>query len=108
MSAAACSPANMAAVPAIGGFGIDRACYDAEHDLVLIGSLLPAGADGFSRTPAFDCAGNRWVSLKVGYGTSGEKKVPMTPRGHSSGIVFDPKRNLIWGRSEERRVGKEC
>lgn len=97
MSAAALSPTNMAAVPAIGGFGIDRACYDAEHDLVLIGSLLPAGADGIARTPAFDCAGNRWVSLKVGYGTSGEKKVPVTPRGHSSGIVFDPKRKLIWG-----------
>ena len=97
MAASALSPANMAAVAAAGGFGTDRACYDAENDLVLIGSLLPPGTDGFSRTPAFDCANNRWVSLKVAYTTAGEKKNPITPRGHSSGIVFDQKRKLIWG-----------
>jgi hypothetical protein len=97
LAAAPLAPTNMAAVAAVGGFGTDRACYDPENDLVLIGSLLPAGADGFSRTPAYDCAGNRWVSLKIAYLTSGDKKVPVTPRGHSSGIVFDPKRKLIWG-----------
>ena len=104
MTASALSPANMSAVPAVGGFGTDRACYDIANDLALMGTLLPPDADGFQRTPAFDCAGNRWLSLKLGYETAGDKKTPVTPRGHSSGIVFDPKRKLVWGVDSNCRV----
>jgi len=90
------SPANMAAAAATT-FGLDRACYEPQGDLVLMGTLLPSDADGFQRTPAYDCAANRWVSLRIGYEAAGDKKTPQTPRGHSSGIVYDAKRKLVWG-----------
>jgi hypothetical protein len=78
-------------------FGLDRACYEPQSDLVLLGTLLPPDADGFQRTPAYDCAANRWVSLKIGYEAASDKKTPQTPRGHSSGIVYDAQRKLVWG-----------
>jgi len=99
LTAAALSPPNMGA-PDLAGIGLDRACYDPEHDLVLFGTLLPADAGGFQPTPAFDCAGNRWVALKLNYDApmrGDGKKNPLTPRGHSSGMAFDPGRKLIWG-----------
>ena len=95
--AAGLSPANMAAVAAAGGFGIDRAVYDPENDLVLMAALLPAGPAGPQLTPAFDCAANRWVSLKLQYATAGDRKDPQTPRGHSCGVMYDARRKLIWG-----------
>jgi hypothetical protein len=47
--------------------------------------------------PAFDCSGNRWVSLKIAYQTAGNKKQPQVPTGHSCGVMYDARRKLIWG-----------
>ena len=91
------APANMAAAGR-RPFAIDRALYDPRGDLVIFCALLPADADGFQRTPAYDCAGNRWVSLKVGYERTDEGK-PLAPGAvrHSCGLVWDARRGLIWG-----------
>jgi hypothetical protein len=91
----ALAPGNMTAARAIG-FGIDRACYEPQSDLVIMGALLPPDAAGFQRTPAYDCAANRWISLKLRYGVADDKK-PLAPRSHSSGLVYDARRKLIWG-----------
>ena len=96
LAVAALSPANMAATGAVR-FGLDRGCYDPGNDLFLLATLLPPDASGFQRTPAYDCARNRWVSLKLAYEVGGHRKEPLTPRGHSCGLMHDPKRKLIWG-----------
>ena len=67
-------------------------CYDPVHDLV-VGTTLPPDETGLRRTPAYDCAGNRWVSLKIG----GPNPSGKTGRNVSLGLIYDPKRNLIWG-----------
>ncbi len=66
--------------------------YDAANDLFLAGATLPPGPDGFRRTPAYDPAGNRWVSLRIG----GED--PSGPKGRnvSLGLMYDAKRKLFW------------
>jgi hypothetical protein len=66
--------------------------YDAGNDLFLVGATLPPGPDGLRRTPAYDPAGNRWVSLRIG----GED--PSGPKGRnvSLGMMFDAKRGLFW------------
>ena len=107
LNASQLSPPNMAALPACGAFGspmangtgVTRAVYDPESDMVLFGALMTAVEDGFRRTPAYDCAGNRWVGLKLKYEGGGRdgKGAPATPRYYDSGMVFDPKRKLIWG-----------
>jgi hypothetical protein len=91
------SPGNAGAADAAGPFGIDRACYHPGADLVLFGTLLPPDPDGFRRTPAYDPVENRWVSLRLAYEAAGEKKEPRTPRGHSSAIIHDARRGLVWG-----------
>ncbi|MBM4033332.1 MAG: hypothetical protein FJ291_16335 [Planctomycetes bacterium] len=95
----ALSPPNAGAAQ---GFLIDRAVYEPASDLVLFAALMPADADGFQRTPAYDCAANRWVSLKIAYEVEkrGDRKpTPLTPRGpgHSCGVMYDARRKLIWG-----------
>ncbi|MBN1421459.1 MAG: hypothetical protein JXP34_21980 [Planctomycetes bacterium] len=95
--ASALSPKNMEAAKAAGRFGIDRACYDPRNDLFLLATLLPPGPDGLRRTPAYDCAGNRWVSLRIAYEERKDRKTPYVPMGHSCGIVYDAKRGLVWG-----------
>lgn len=94
----ALSPPNAAAAT---GFAIDRAVYEPASDLVVFGALMPADAAGFQRTPAYDCAGNRWLSLKIAYEVEkrDRKVLPLTPRGpgHSCGVMYDAKRKLIWG-----------
>ncbi|MBM4041935.1 MAG: hypothetical protein FJ290_25855, partial [Planctomycetes bacterium] len=98
LAASALSPPNAGVAQ---GFAIDRACYEPTGDLVIFGALMPADADGFQRTPAYDCAGNRWVSLKIAYEVEkrDRKAIPLTPRGpgHSCGVMYDAKRKLIWG-----------
>ncbi|HUT35083.1 MAG TPA: kelch repeat-containing protein [Planctomycetota bacterium] len=98
LAASALSPANAAVAT---GFLIDRACYEPASDLVVFAALLPPDADGLQRTPAYDCAGNRWVSLKIAYDVEkrDRKAIPLTPRGpgHSCGVMYDAKRKLIWG-----------
>lgn len=66
--------------------------YDVESDLFLVGATLPAGADGRRRTPAYDPAGDRWVSLAVG-GTDPSGKAG---RNVSLGLMYDAKRRLFW------------
>jgi len=74
--------------------------YDPENDLVLVGGTLPPGEEGFRRTPAYDCAGDRWISLKIG------GRDPSGPRGRdpSLGMVYDPKRKLFWAVDARSRV----
>jgi hypothetical protein len=109
------SPRNQGAAAAAGRFGIDRACYHIGTDLVIFATLLPAGADGARRTPAYYAAGNRWLSLALKCEESGagdrpaklalpRGAEPLTPRGHSSAIVFDLDRDLIWGVDASCRV----
>ncbi len=84
---------------------IDRCCYDPEHDLVLLASYLTDRGDQ-TPTPAYDCAGNRWIELDVGYELSQRNGRPERkfPHGRSCGIMFDPKRRLIWGTDTNSQV----
>jgi hypothetical protein len=58
----------------------------------MVGGTLPPGEDGLRRTPAYDPAANRWVSLRIG----GED--PSGPKGRnvSLGLMYDAKRKLLW------------
>jgi hypothetical protein len=70
-----------------------RECrYDVANDLVLVGGTLPPDSAGIRRTPAYDCAGNRWVSLKLG----GDDPSGKTGRNVSLGLMYDAKRKLFW------------
>jgi hypothetical protein len=66
--------------------------YDTANDLVLGGCTLEPDADGVRRTPAYDCAGDRWVSLKIGGDDPSGKK----GRNVSLGMMVDAKRKLYW------------
>lgn len=65
--------------------------YDATNDLLLVGGTLPPDDGGLRRTPAYDCANNRWVSLKI----TGDD--PSGPKGRnvSLGMMYDAKRKLF-------------
>jgi hypothetical protein len=66
--------------------------YDSANDLVLAGCTMTPDADGFRRTAAYDCAGNRWISLKIaGDDPSGKKG-----RSVSLGMMYDAQRKLFW------------
>jgi hypothetical protein len=65
--------------------------YDPDQDLMVVGATLPP-VDGLRRTPAYDCAGNRWVSLKIG----GDDPSGKTGRNVSLGLMHDAKRKLFW------------
>jgi hypothetical protein len=65
--------------------------YDTEHDLVLVGGTLPPDDTGLRRTPAYDCAGNRWVSLKI----TGDDPSGAKGRNVSLGMMYDAKRKLF-------------
>jgi hypothetical protein len=103
----AMEPRNRAVMAALGLQEVDRACYDPQSDLVLTANLLPPNHEKAHRSLAYDCAGNRWVSLDIKYAVDKEDRKPATPRGdgHSCGLVVDAKRCLIWGvNTLERRV----
>jgi hypothetical protein len=74
--------------------------YDAEHDLFLVGGTLPPGPDGARRTPAYDPAADRWVSLKI----TGDD--PSGPRGRnvSLGLMYDARRKLFWAVDTNSKV----
>jgi len=66
--------------------------YDPTTDLVLGGCTLEPDGEGLRRTPAYDCAGDRWVSLKIGGDDPSGKK----GRNVSLGMMVDAKRKLYW------------
>ena len=74
--------------------------YDPEHDLLLVGATLPPDASGLRRTPAYDCAGNRWVSLKIG----GDDPSGKVGRNVSLGMMYDAKRHLFWAVDTNSKV----
>jgi hypothetical protein len=92
------SPAGRAAANAIPYLCQLR--YDPEHDLVLAGATLPADDGGLRRTPAYDCAGNRWVSLRI----TGNDPNGKTGRNVSLGLVYDARRKLFWAVDTAGRV----
>ena len=52
------------------------------------------------RTPAYDCAGNRWVSLKLG----GDDPSGKTGRNVSLGMMYDANRKLFWAVDTDSNV----
>ncbi len=74
--------------------------YDSASDLLLVGATLPPGEDGLRRTPAYDCAANRWVSLRI----TGQD--PSGPQGRnvSLGLMYDQRRGLFWAVDTDSRV----
>jgi sialidase-1 len=66
--------------------------YDPANDLLLVGATLPPEGDGPRRTPAYDCANNRWVTLALG-GTDPSGKAG---RNVSLGLMYDAKRKVFW------------
>jgi len=92
------SPAGMGAAGAISYLCQIR--YDAANDLLLVGATLPPGPDGLRRTPAYDCATNRWISLRItGTDPSGDKG-----RNVSLGLMYDARRKLFWAVDTHSRV----
>lgn len=94
MQAKALSPGGMeraANFPAVV-----RLSYDPDRDLMLVGTTLPPDAAGVQRTPAYDPAGNRWVTLRL----AGDQ--PAT--GHSMGLVYDKKRKLHWASDRRGQI----
>ncbi|MBC8288839.1 MAG: hypothetical protein H8E37_00835 [Planctomycetes bacterium] len=84
---------------------VDKCCYDATYDLLLLGSYLK-DSGAHTPTPAFDCAGNRWVKLDIGYST-GKRSGNTTrafPHRRSDGLMFDARRQLIWGTDTNSQV----
>ncbi len=67
--------------------------YDPQHDLLLGGCTLPPAEEGGQRrTPAYDCQGNRWVSLRI----AGDDPSGKAGRNVSLGLLYDAKRKLFW------------
>lgn len=90
---------------AVNFANVDKCCYDAKNDLLLLGTFLKDSGDHTS-TPAFDCAANRWVKLDIGYST-GERSGSTTrafPHRRSDGLMFDAERQLIWGTDTNSQV----
>lgn len=84
---------------------VDKCVFDAEHDLLLLGTYLKDAGDHTS-TPAYDCKANRWVLLDIGYKT-GKRSGRTTrafPHARSDGLMFDAKRNLVWGTDTNSQV----
>ncbi len=84
------TPENAAAAS-----GISYLCqirYDSTNDLLLAGCTLPPDAGGARRTPAYDPATNRWVSLKI----TGDDPSGKTGRNVSLGLMYDVGRKMFW------------
>jgi hypothetical protein len=84
------SPRGMAGAAAIPYLCQIR--YDSDNDLLLVGATLPPDDKGVRRTPAYDCAGNRWMSLKIGGADPNGKG----GRNVSLGLMVDTRRKLFW------------
>lgn len=84
------SPAGMKAADAIPYLCQIR--YDEANDLLPVGATLPPDENSLRRTPAYDPAGNRWISLKItGDDPSGERG-----RNVSLGMMYDAQRKMFW------------
>ena len=84
---------------------VDKCCYDADHDLLLIGTYLKDAGD-HTPMPAYDCRNNQWITLGIEYST-GERFGRTTrafPHNRSDGLMFDPRRQLIWGTNTNSQV----
>jgi hypothetical protein len=75
----------------------DRAVYDPESDLVVFAAYVPGDPATVRRTVAYDCAGERWVTLNLDYAIEGKRALQPRGGGHSCGLMFDARRKLIWG-----------
>lgn len=84
---------------------VDKCCYDAENDLLLLGAYLKDAGD-HTPTPAYDCRRNRWITLNIKYatGTRGERTTRAFPHQRSDGLMFDPLRKLVWGTDTNSQV----
>ena len=60
-------------------------------DLLLAGANLRGGEKPW-RTPAYDCAANKWISLKI----TGDDPSGPEGRNVSLGLMYDAKRKLFW------------
>lgn len=84
---------------------VDKCVYDAGHDLLLLGTFLNGSGD-HTPTPAYDCAADGWVMLDIKY-TTGERSGNTTrafPHRRSDGLMYDARRNLIWGTDTNSQV----
>jgi hypothetical protein len=84
---------------------VDKCCYDAANDLLLIGTYLK-GAGDHTPTPAYDCRNNRWITLNIRYSTGNRygRTTRAFPHARSDGLVFDARRKLIWGTDTNSRI----
>ena len=84
---------------------VDKCCYDAANDWLLMGTFLKGSGD-HGPTPAYDCQTNRWVTLNIRYSTG--KRSGNTfrafPHRRSDGLMFDARRKLIWGTNANSQV----
>jgi len=84
---------------------VDKCCYDAEHDLIVLGTYLKDAGD-HTPTPAYDCPTNRWILLNIGYATG--KRLGNTtrafPHNRSDALMFDPRRKLLWGTDANSQI----
>jgi len=92
------SPAGRAAAAAISD--LCQIGADSAHDLLLVGATLPAGPDGIRRTPAYDCAGNKWISLKI---TGDDPNASNRPNA-TSALVYDARRDLFWAINAQNEI----
>lgn len=92
------SPAGKEAAAAISYLCQLR--YDPADDLLLAGCTLPPGPDGLRRTPAYDCATNKWVSLKI----TGDDPSGPEGRNVSLGLMYDSTRHLFWAVDTDSRI----
>jgi hypothetical protein len=84
---------------------VDKCCYDAANDLLLMGTYLKDAGDR-TPTPAYDCENNRWITLDFKYATeqrSGNTRRAF-PHARSDGLMYDARRRLIWGTDTNSQV----
>ena len=84
---------------------VDKWCYDAANDLLLLGTVLKDSGD-HTATPAYDCGNNRWVTLDIKYAVEkrGQHTRRKFPHQRSDGLMFDARRKLIWGTDTNSQV----
>ena len=84
---------------------VDKCCYDAVNDLLLMGTFLKESGE-HTPTPAYDCQNNRWVTLDLKYSTTerGGRTRRAFPHSRSDGLMFDPHRKFIWGTDTNSQV----